>query len=199
MIYNNRRNVRRVSGQGKRKNTKLVLNQLAWLLTNDKEGVVNAFKDAGFNVDDEADAKKLKSILREAVVHLRHNGRSPKAKALVTNISTLILVNEKEKLEFSNFFKKDKGSDTKTEKEKGTFLKDNSETIGKIGASIIGGLFSRGGNEQVDSQIDTLGNKDNSTFNNEPKKSKTGLIIGIGLGTIALVGLTIFLIRRNNK
>jgi len=39
----------------------------------------------------------------------------------------------------------------------------------------------------------------NQQFDNQPKKSKTGLIIGIGVGAIAVIGLTAFLIRRSRN
>jgi|DEB0MinimDraft_10_1074344.scaffolds.fasta_scaffold36381_3 hypothetical protein len=209
-MISKRRNIRGVEGQGKRKRQRLVLNQLAWLLVNNRKGVIEAFRDAGFEVDDDASPKKLKLILRKAVLRLKEK-RSPKAKALIRNISALILIEQKDKTEeFANFFnrKKDKNvadadSDSDSdedkkgdEKKKGDFLKDNADSIAQIGTAIFGGLFNRGGNEQVDSQMQTY---QNQQFDNQPKKSKTGLIIGIGVGAIAVIGLTAFLIRRSRN
>lgn len=210
-MISNRRNIRGMKGQGKRKRQRLVLNQLAWLLVNNRQGVIEAFRDAGFEVDDDATPKKLKAILRRAVLRLKEK-RSPKAKALIRNISALILIEQKDKTEeFANFFnrKKDKNvadansdSDSDedkegTDKKKGDFLKDNADSIAQIGTAIFGGLFNRGGNEQVDSQMQTYQNQ--KFEDNPPKKSKTGLIIGIGVGAIAVIGLTAFLIRRSKK
>ena len=209
-MISKRRNIRGVEGQGKRKRQRLVLNQLALLLVNNRKGVIEAFRDAGFEVDDDASPKKLKLILRKAVLRLKEK-RSPKAKALIRNISALILIEQKDKTEeFANFFnrKKDKNvadadSDSDSdedkkgdEKKKGDFLKDNADSIAQIGTAIFGGLFNRGGNEQVDSQMQTY---QNQQFDNQPKKSKTGLIIGIGVGAIAVIGLTAFLIRRSRN
>jgi len=207
MISNN--NMRgSLANKGRRKRQRLVLNQLAWLLVNNREGVINAYRDAGFEIDDDASPKKLKTILRRAVLRLRER-RSPKAKALIRNISALIVIEQKEKAEFSNFFKRKnkgeasadasagEGADAKSEKEKNEFLKDNADTIAQIGSSILGGLFNKGGNEQVDSQMQTYQNQQG--FGGEPKKSKTGLIIGIGVGAIAVIGLTAFLIRRSRN
>jgi hypothetical protein len=210
-MISNRRNMRGMKGQGKRKRQRLVLNQLAWLLVNNRQGVIEAFRDAGFEVDDDATPKKLKGILRRAVLRLKEK-RSPKAKALIRNISALILIEEKDKTEeFSNFFKRNKdkkvadgNSDSDSDKDKevsdqkkGEFLKNNADSIAQIGTAIFGGLFNRGGNEQVDSQMQTYQNQ--KGFGDEPKKSKTGLIIGIGVGAIAVIGLTAFLIRRSKK
>ena len=211
-MISNRRNMRGLQGQGRRKNQKLVLNQLAWLLVNNRQGVIGAFRDAGFEVDDDASPRKLKGILRRAVLRLREK-RSPKAKALIRNISALILVEQQEKSsQFSNFFNRDKKKgdskegDSKegekegeaSDKEKGQFLKDNADTIGQIGASLLGGLFNRSGNEQVDSQMQTYQNQQNMGSGSDNKsKSKTGLIIGIGVVGLLAIGVTAYLIKKN--
>jgi len=75
-MISKRRNIRGVEGQGKRKRQRLVLNQLAWLLVNNRKGVIEAFRDAGFEVDDDASPKKLKLILRKAVLRLKEKKKS---------------------------------------------------------------------------------------------------------------------------
>lgn len=201
MIYENKNMRGSVKNKGKVKRAKLVISQFAWLLENDKKAVVEAYRDAGFEVDEDVSPKKLVSILRKALFKAREQKRNTKVNDLITNISVLILLNEKEKKEFSNFFKAS-GSDSWYAKEadkasgsqeKGKFVKENADTIGKIGASFVGALFSRGGNDQLDDSISS------HTPSAPPKKSNTGLIIGLGVGALAVIGLTVFLVRKNKK
>lgn len=208
MIYNNRNIGNQVRQRGRNKRTRLVLDQFAWLLMNDKSAVVDAFQDAGFNVDDDASPQKLKNIVRKATIRIKDKrGKSPKARKLIRNLSVLILTYEKEKDQFANFFKRDKyktkgtataDSDAKTDsdatdKEKGQFLKENADTIGQIGASLLSGLFSGRGNAQVDEQLNSGAG---SMPPPPPKKSNTGLIIGIGVLALAGIGTAIYFMRK---
>lgn len=209
MIYNNDNMRDSVNRKGKLKRRRLVLNQFAWLLVNKREEVIGAFEDAGYErVDEDATPKQLKRIVRRAVMRLRDKrGNSPKAKKLISNLSILILANEQEKSQFSNFFKKkDKGADAgadagattppdadASDSQKSSWLADNSETIGNIGSSLLSGLFSNKGNDQVNSQISSS----NNMPMNQPKKSNTGLIIGVGIGILALTGIGVYLYKRS--
>lgn len=208
MIYNNQDIRKRVKGKGRNKRIRLVLNQFAWLLNNDRESVINAFQDAGFDVGNDATPRRLKNILRRAITRLKDkSGKSPKARRLIRNISILILTQEQEVSEFSNFFNKNKkktGDDVKDDakddakdgSQKNQFLQDNADTIGQIGASLFQGLFSNKGNDQVESQL-------GSGANNFPppappvKKSKTGLFIGIGAVALIGIGTAVYFIRKN--
>jgi hypothetical protein len=213
MIYNNDNMRDSVNRKGKLKRRRLVLNQFAWLLVNKREEVIGAFEDAGYErVDEDATPKQLKRIVRRAVMRLRDKrGNSPKAKKLISNLSILILANEQEKSQFSNFFKKkNKGADAGTDagadagaitppdadasaSQKSSWLADNSETIGSIGSSLLSGLFSNQGNDQVNSQI----SNQNNAGMMQPKKSNTGLIIGVGIGILALTGIGVYLYKRS--
>lgn len=208
MIYNNDNMRDSVNRKGKLKRRRLVLNQFAWLLVNKREEVIGAFEDAGYErVDEDASPKQLKRIVRRAVMRLRDKrGNSSKAKKLITNLSILILANEQEKSQFSNFFKKkNKGADAgadagattppdaKDGSKKNQFLEDNADTIGQIGASLFQGLFSNKGNDQVNNQISS----NDKMPMNQPKKSKTGLIIGVGIGILALTGIGVYLYKRS--
>ena len=209
MIYNNDNMRDSVNRKGKLKRRRLVLNQFAWLLVNKREEVIGAFEDAGYErVDEDATPKQLKRIVRRAVMRLRDKrGNSPKAKKLISNLSILILANEQEKSQFSNFFKKkDKGADAgadagattppdadASDSQKSSWLADNSETIGNIGSSLLSGLFSNKGNDQVNNQI----SNQNNAGMMQPKKSNTGLIIGVGVGILALTGIGVYLYKRS--
>lgn len=211
MIYNNDNMRDSVNRKGKLKRRRLVLNQFAWLLVNKREEVIGAFEDAGYErVDEDATPKQLKRIVRRAVMRLRDKrGNSPKAKKLISNLSILILANEQEKSQFSNFFKKkNKGADAgadagattppdadASDSQKSSWLADNSETIGNIGSSLLSGLFSNKGNDQVNSQISSS----NNMPMNQPKKSNTGLIIGVGIGILALTGIGLYLYKRSKS
>lgn len=203
------------------KNQMLVLSQLTWLLLNSKDEVIEAFVDAGFDVDKDATPEKLKGILRDAVVKYKDR-KHPKAQALIKNVATLLAMKEKEKSSFSNFFSNYSDETPKLKLRTATsvsndsvkttiepskefnkkygsikeFYNKNKDTINPIATAIITGLFSRGGNQQVDNQINNSGGGFDAKDDARDDKPRIGLMIGIGVGALAVIGLTVYLVRR---
>lgn len=209
MIYNEK-HLKKANESSKKKGIRLALNQLAWLLVHRKEEVVNAFNDAGYQVDVDADPRKLKDILRKAVINVKDGSREPRDRKLVYNVSALVVAHRQDKLshkkmvkslfkskkEFSNLTDEERAeyedarAGYESSQNKGGWLKDNADTIGDVAGRLITGLFGNKGNDQVNDQIGTYENRP------APTKSKTGLIIGIGVLSLAVLGTVVYFAKR---
>jgi len=198
-------------GKGARR---LIVNQLAWLLVKRRQEVISAFRQAGYEVDDDATPLKLKELLRKAVVKIKESN-SPKQvrkeSRLLRNISALIIANRQAKNKRTKFIRglfkpmtnltgdyekareEYEASLTQSEdKEKSGWFKENQDAIIGAGTNIINTLFGNSGSDQVEDQVNTFENEGA----NSGRKSNTGLIIGVGLGAIAIIGLTVYFVKR---
>lgn len=181
---------------GKNKRRRLVRKQLAWVLVHDREAVINAFEDAGFPVEEDADAKKLLRILRKALRNREDKRMRMKARKLLKNLAIIILANKKEKASFANFMNADgdeaSGAKAGDKAKKDSFLQKNAGALGEIAGGILGGVL---GGKGVDNDINSMQNRPSP----EQKKSNTGLIIGLGVAGLLAIGATVYFIRKSKK
>jgi len=217
------------NADGRRKR-KMLLGELSNLIANEQDAVINAFGQAGIPLDKEATPKQIqkavfrhirpskrkqrrnRKLLRNLSILVFANTRTPdsefasffKKKGGTTTPKVPKTSGEKSGW-LKNLFKKSPsvtkdGTTTGGTSKIGDFFKANKSTIGDIGKGLLGGLFSSGGQSQVNSQVDGYGNQGGQGGQGGEKAGMSmGAKIGIGVGVLALVGFIIFMARRGNK
>jgi len=150
--------------------------------------------------------------------------KNKKNDLLIENLSSLIVIDSKvsNKFRFSNVDGKEKGelfkkigSWFKKGKERrqarrlarqgkeggglgnklGGLLKDNKQEVAEVGGSLLGGLFSRGGSNQLQAQTGQTASGTPINPYAKPPMS-LGTKIGIGVGALVVLGVGIYYLRK---
>ena len=178
----------------------LVANQFIYLLHNKKDSLVNAFNNAGLEVDEDVSTLALKNLLKREVAKYK-DSQNQISKKLIFNISSLLASN---KNMYSSFYDEDFDDDEEEEEleelpfdtskygekpKKGGFLQGlKLDKILDFGNALIGAIT----NDRVSDEdaktppIDT---------NNNKKGVSTGKIIAISVSILAVTGISIFIYK----
>ena len=178
----------------------LVANQFIYLLHNKKDSLVNAFNNAGLEVDEGVSTLALKNLLKREVAKYK-DSQNQISKKLIFNISSLLASN---KNMYSSFYDEDFDDDEEEEEleelpfdtskygekpKKGGFLQGlKLDKILDFGNALIGAFT----NDRVSDEdaktppIDT---------NNNKKGVSTGKIIAISVSILAVTGISIFIYK----
>ena len=178
----------------------LVANQFIYLLHNKKDSLVNAFNNAGLEVDEDVSTLALKNLLKREVAKYK-DSQNQISKKLIFNISSLLASN---KNMYSSFYDEDFDDDEEEEEleelpfdtskygekpKKGGFLQGlKLDKILDFGNALIGAFT----NDRVSDEdaktppIDT---------NNNKKGVSTGKIIAISVSILAVTGISIFIYK----
>ena len=80
----------------------------------------------------------------------------------------------------------------------GGLIRDNKGELMDIGGGLLGGLLSRGGGSTLQQQSVSPNNQGFNPNNQKPPMP-LGTKIAIGVGILGILGVTIYLVRKNNK
>tara|TARA_Y100000592_G_scaffold101114_1_gene185617 strand:+ start:12000 stop:12590 length:591 start_codon:yes stop_codon:yes gene_type:complete len=182
----------------------LVANQFIWVLHNQTEDLINAFNDAGIDVDEDIDTLQLKQLLEREIAKYK-DSKNEKSKKLIFNVSSLIASNGDMYSAFFGEDDEDFGDDEEEdeeleelpfdtskygeEKKKGGYLqKINFNKIIDFGNALIGAFTnSRVSNEEA--------TRPPSGRDNQRRGVSTGKIIAISVTLLAVTGISIFIYK----
>lgn len=201
------------NASGNRKNS-MVISRLAFLIGTQFELVKDVVSASNIRVP--------RNITKRGLARLIIKNK--KNDLLIENLSSLIVIDSKvsNKFRFSNVDGEEKGklfkkigSWFKKGKERrqarrlarqgkeggglgnklGGLLKDNKQEVAEVGGSLLGGLFSRGGSNQLQAQTGQTAS--GTQINPYAKKPMPiGTKIAIGVGVLAVLGIGIYFIRK---
>jgi len=180
------------------KRTALALTELSKLIVEDRESVISVLQKSGVNLEESATPPQIKRAIFRTV-----QPKSKRAKLITHRLSKLILAKNDNSLSssFSNLVNTLSTTDKVAKKEKSGWFKDNAGSVGSLIGGLMGGILSAKGRQQVDQQVATMENPPNQGGIQMPpeNKSNTGRIILFGSIGLAVIGLTIFLIRKSKN
>jgi len=200
------------NASGNRKNG-MVISRLAYLIGTQTDAVKNVLEASNVKVPRNITKRGLSKLISKN----RNN------ELMIENLSSLLIIDSKvsNSLKFSNvdgeqkgqFFKKVgewfKGGKARRQarrdrrkaqgggdlgKKLGGLVKDNKSEITEVGGSLLGGLFSRAGRNQLQSQSSSTTSGNPNPYAKPPMP--LGTKIAIGVGVLAIVGVGIYFLRK---